>query len=1521
MGKVIGFEDDGPKAFVDHHAHPDVLVLDETRPLDEDSNGGGLPYGRAVQTADFSDNFAAPDFGSDGSGNVSYSLQLTGTDVGSGLYALDASDSTVDGFDGIGQGAQIELNLVGGKIIGSVGSTEYFSISVDSASGVLTFEQLNNIWHSNTGDHDDTGTLTLSNASWLKLVQKVTDGDGDWDTASINLGSGVFKIQDDGPSEPLDLHKQIQEISTINTNLMVILDMSGSMDTPPGVGTFASRLDLAKDAISQLINAYDGVGNVMVRLVTFNAGADSSPGAHGEVWLSAADALAVINGLGSYDGDGLTNYDAALLEAMSAFSSPGSIAGAQNVSYFLSDGEPTTSTDWGTGAGSNNGIVAAEESAWESFLTLKSIKSYALGMGGAADQGELDPVAFDGTTGAEMNGIVVTDLSQLPAVLTGTVVIPEVHGNLIDEGVVAGGFGTDGPNDQKIVSIEHNGVTYNTASAGYNPLTHVLTIATVAGGTFEVNLHSGAYSYNLGVAIDADLVEDFKYTIQDADGDTASATLSVCVEDTTPVLPTGGQAANAVDEDGLAFGLVDGPNDLAGVDTTVTGTLGYDFGGDGAAAVMPFAWSTSGLPALSSGGTPLTYSVSPDGLTLSATKSGGGATVFTVNVTNVSTGAYEFKLLLPLDHSAPLTAGTSDENDINLNFAYTVKDGDGSTANGSLSITVDDDSPAQPEDINNSMVEGSQVDTNLMIILDVSGSMDEGTGVPGFATKLALAKSAINQLIADYDGLGDVMVRLVTFNASANSNLSGSGEMWLTAAQASAVITNLSNSYGNGNTNYDAALLEAQTAFASSGSISGAQNISYFLSDGVPTTSSTWPGVVGSGSDGINAVEQAAWETFLNNNEIKSFALGMGTGAVQGPLDPVAYNGIGAGTPMDGIVVTNLAQLASTLSGTVTVPELTGNVIAEGVVGGFGADGPGEMPLVSLEHNGVVYNASSAGYNPGTHVLSFATAEGGTFSINFETGAYSYSQAADVADDLTESFIYTIKDFDGDMGSATLHLTVTDSSEVYTYNNYKQAVVTEQEVPGATAETVLADFESSNANGNSWVFDTSDGDSTVVDGGSNVLGSIAGNTGNWITSSINGNTLDASVSGNRLRLEDNNDDGPGAAQLLTPTFTVGATGDPTFSFDYQRDNTDSDDVVTWQLYKLTAGTWQAVLGSENSGTLPNNGTASSRTTGVLGAGQYRVYFRVNDGDGNSDSRLYLDRLRLNNTADPTYQVLVAAVLGNVITDLSHASQGIADITGSEGAAVVNVSFNGVDYAVPAIGNSVIAGDFGDLTIKADGSYSYQPSAGLDLGDVGNSDTFVYTLAQPDGDSATAQLVIGIGANSGPTVVNGTASNDAALAGTSGDDLLSGQSGNDHLDGGAGNDTLLGGEGDDILIGGLGDDTLSGGAGNDTFIWKSGDTGHDVVVDFGQTAGDMDVLDLSELLDFSGTASSANLLGSYLDMSFADGSTLIAVSSTGDLVGSGADQTITLSGVDLSAGGSLSTADIIDNMLGNNTLAA
>ena len=198
---VFKIQDDGPDAKVKQGQCPDILVLDETRPLGTDTDGTA-PNGVASVSADFSDNFNKQngtfDYGTDGPGKVEYDLRISNNGIGSGLYALDPSD-TIDGTDGIGQGSEIQLYKLGnGDIVGRVGNTEYFHISVDG-NGVVTFSQSNNIWHPNTNNDDDSQTLTVDAGKYLKLVQTLTDADGDTDSAEIQLGSGVFKIQDDGP--------------------------------------------------------------------------------------------------------------------------------------------------------------------------------------------------------------------------------------------------------------------------------------------------------------------------------------------------------------------------------------------------------------------------------------------------------------------------------------------------------------------------------------------------------------------------------------------------------------------------------------------------------------------------------------------------------------------------------------------------------------------------------------------------------------------------------------------------------------------------------------------------------------------------------------------------------------------------------------------------------------------------------------------------------------------------------------------------------------------------------------------------------------------------------------------------------------------------------------------------------------------------------------------------------------------------------------------------------------------------
>ncbi|QUS39179.1 VWA domain-containing protein [Tardiphaga alba] len=183
----------------------------------------------------------------------------------------------------------------------------------------------------------------------------------------------------------------------------------------------------------------------------------------------------------------------------------------------------------------------------------------------------------------------------------------------------------------------------------------------------------------------------------DDDGPKATPTTSRSVDEDD--LGTGNQNTNSPGDDGAA-----GP-------VSFIGTLGFSSGADAPATVGfgPLGGTAvvdaNGV-AITSGGLALTYLWVSGTNTLYATTDGTTAgAAFSIQVTNPSTGAYSFSLLTQLDHPGHDADGQNDgpqtayEDNLALNLTYTVKDFDGDTATGTLSISIDDDMPiigAQP---------------------------------------------------------------------------------------------------------------------------------------------------------------------------------------------------------------------------------------------------------------------------------------------------------------------------------------------------------------------------------------------------------------------------------------------------------------------------------------------------------------------------------------------------------------------------------------------------------------------------------------------------------------------------------------------------------------------------------------------------------------------------------------------------------------------------------------------------------
>ncbi|MDD7912172.1 DUF5801 repeats-in-toxin domain-containing protein, partial [Pseudovibrio exalbescens] len=231
----------------------------------------------------------------------------------------------------------------------------------------------------------------------------------------------------------------------------------------------------------------------------------------------------------------------------------------------------------------------------------------------------------------------------------------------------------------------------------------VLTASAGARTVFTVTLlddGSGKYILEMVDTLDHpagaedDLALSFDFTARDSDGDTADGRFVVTVKDDVPT--TSDSATVKVTEDAEANGdfitqsgkgrmLFEGGADDAEVTEiryetdTVAGKAGIADGESGEAV------------GFTSGGEEVIITASVDGLTLTGTTV-GGTKVFTVTVTDAETGRFTFTQYEAIDHPDANETGAADP--LSMTIGYTVTDGDGDTANGTVEVTIKDDGPS-----------------------------------------------------------------------------------------------------------------------------------------------------------------------------------------------------------------------------------------------------------------------------------------------------------------------------------------------------------------------------------------------------------------------------------------------------------------------------------------------------------------------------------------------------------------------------------------------------------------------------------------------------------------------------------------------------------------------------------------------------------------------------------------------------------------------------------------------------------
>src|SRR5690606_26531408 len=270
------------------------------------------------------------------------------------------------------------------------------TLVVDKATGAYTYT-LNGV---TTDDVNDTPTFNY-------VLRDSANGQ----TTNANL---VINVVDDAPIGS-DVTETLQAASAALTfNLVIILDSSGSMaqdangrwSNDAGFDPATVRMNIAKDALAQLLERYDGLGNVNVKIIDFASGANES------TWFidDKTNAVTYINNI---DAGGGTEYRAALNETMSGFTQP---PADKTLFYFISDGVPS---DGGITNSSTPSITS-----WQNFVAANADISFGIGIG-SASLTSLTPIAYpntdvDGNPGEDY-AIVVANAQDLANTLLATV--------------------------------------------------------------------------------------------------------------------------------------------------------------------------------------------------------------------------------------------------------------------------------------------------------------------------------------------------------------------------------------------------------------------------------------------------------------------------------------------------------------------------------------------------------------------------------------------------------------------------------------------------------------------------------------------------------------------------------------------------------------------------------------------------------------------------------------------------------------------------------------------------------------------------------------------------------------------------------------------------------------------------------------------------------------------------------------------------------------------------------------------
>ncbi len=919
---------------------------------------------------------------------------------------------------------------------------------------------------------------------------------------------------------------------------------------------------------------------------------------------------------------------------------------------------------------------------------------------------------------------------------------PETGNVLTGVGTSSGATGAD--------KISADGVSISTVvsdNVSANVVTDDDTTLTIEGqyGTLILNKTTGEYSYERHEGTPGGVNEVFTYTLVDGDGDSSTANLTLVIGNSAPLvtLPSSYGESTKVYESGLNNGGSKASTDKE----TTSGTIAF---------------------------------TSPDGLASQDAVKLGGHTLTTADQTfsDGLTARYEYNSATgtgTIHYSYTLPANTSGDN-ANATFAVEVTDIDGDkTASGDLVINIIDDAPVAKPDTNSitedsvpnpvsgnvltgGVSSGDTADTQGADKANVSG-VQAGTVASGEHVANGALNTAVNgeygtlilradgsytyqlnnnntdvNALKDNQSLQDVFSYTITDGdgdkSTATITITINGH---TDGAPNVVITDHNGSALGANSIAENATTPVQGEFtvnAADGlksiTIGGTTILTSELLDLSPTTPKTIAGTEGTLTlTDYDPVTGKVSYSYQQSDSSKDHSGGDTSVSDTFPIVVTDNANESSAATNLVILITDTAPEAKADTGTVTEDgaALEGNVITGGssnstdVADSLGAD--------ATQVTGVSKGSSTTEQTGNVGGTGLA-GDYGTLILNSD-GSYSYTvdpnnatvNALKDGGKLTETFSYTIKDADGDWSTTTLTITINGHTDG---------------VPSITPN---------DENGNNV-----GGQITVYESG--------------LSTGSNASAASESASGT---IQINAGDGLSSINIGGQTFSLS------------------------QLQSLSSSNPSAAINVAGGTIVLNGFTANSSVGGIPTSGSLSYTYTLNNAQTHSavgNDGLLLSGIPLSVTdagGVTTTGSLVVQVIDDVptaVADTGSLSEGgvlsvlaadgvlTNDTAGADGwvntgAVVGVVSGDTATNSAGGVGGR-IDGQYGYITLNADGSYTYVSTADAVTADA--QDVFTYTVRDADGDLSHSTLTINVAnVNLTPAPITNTV-NESGLAGGS-----------------------------------------------------------------------------------------------------------------------------------------------------------